>query len=148
MARWVSEDFFKKWCVGAQPGVSLACLRRDEAFKKWLHRQGILTLLHSHSLRRAQQRAHNTQAAVVLVASDTLCGHCQITINEQNQQQKDKKQIVTVCLVGNRNGNIYIYILYIYIYYIYIYTYILYNHNKLYRYRKMNIHTRGDSRGL
>ena len=36
MTRWVLEDFFKKWCVGVQLGVSFACLSR-EAFKKWLH---------------------------------------------------------------------------------------------------------------
>jgi len=36
MTRWVSEDFFKKMCVGAQPGVSFACLSQ-EAFKKWLY---------------------------------------------------------------------------------------------------------------
>jgi len=35
MTRWGFEDFFKKWCVGAQPGVSfIGCLNREEEFKK------------------------------------------------------------------------------------------------------------------
>jgi len=33
---WVSEIFFKKWCVGAQPGVSFACLNERTRIEEFL----------------------------------------------------------------------------------------------------------------